>query len=59
VDAPFIWGVAGMNVAVLCAFTAIVASGARGVLPDVRAYVMGSYPFNRLGQARIERAAGA
>lgn len=59
VDAPFIWGVAGVNVAVFAAFTAIIASGARGALPDVQAYVRNSYPFNRIGRAGVGRAAGA
>lgn len=56
VDAPFIWGMAAVNVGLFAAFTAIVAAGARGALPDVQAYVMSSYPFNRLAQRRTAGA---
>jgi hypothetical protein len=52
VDAPFIWGAAGLNVAVFAAFTAVVASGARGAMPHLRAYVMSNYPFNRIASSR-------
>ncbi len=58
VDAPFVWAAAGLNVAVFCVFTAIVASGARGALPQVQGYLRNSYPVNRIGQARV-RTAGA
>ncbi len=56
VDAPFIWGVAGLNVAVFAAFTVIVASGARGALPYIRNYVMSNYPFNRIASSRTTPA---
>jgi Gpi18-like mannosyltransferase len=52
VDAPFIWSVAGLNVAVFATFSVIVASGARGALPHVRAYVMSNYPFNRIATSQ-------
>jgi len=50
VDAPFIWVMAGVHLALFAAFTAIVASGARAALPDAQAYIMSSYPFNRLAR---------
>jgi Gpi18-like mannosyltransferase len=59
VDAPFVWGAAGLNVAVFCVFTAIVASGARGALPQVQASLRNSYPFSRIGQTPAGRTAGA
>ncbi|HYM14321.1 MAG TPA: hypothetical protein VEZ14_02045 [Dehalococcoidia bacterium] len=59
VDAPFIWAVASLNVALFVIFTGAVASGARGALPHARACVMSSYPFNRLARRRATGAAGA
>jgi hypothetical protein len=56
VDEDFIWGVAAVNVALFVAFTGVIASGARGALPQVRAYVMGSYPFNRIAQRPAQPA---
>jgi hypothetical protein len=54
VTAPFVWGVASLNVAMFIAISAIVASGARAVLPELRSLIRNSYPFNHFGRTRIE-----
>jgi hypothetical protein len=57
VDAPFVWGAAGLNLTMFCAFTAIIASGARGALPQLQLYLRNSYPASRFGRARARPAA--
>jgi Gpi18-like mannosyltransferase len=59
VNAPFVWGVAGLNVALFFAFTSVLASGARTALPLLTAYVRSAFPFNRDGQVRVGQSAGA
>ncbi len=52
VDAPIIPLVAGANVAMFVAFTAIVARGAAMSLPAAASFVRHSYPFSRIGGHR-------
>ena len=52
VDAPIIPLVAGANVAMFAAFTAMVARGAADSLPAAASFVRHSYPFSRIGVHR-------
>ncbi|MBI2723463.1 MAG: hypothetical protein HYX50_00230 [Chloroflexi bacterium] len=44
------WAGAAVNLAVFFGYSAIMAQGARDTLPDVRQYLRGSFPFNRMVQ---------